>query len=171
MQELERVQRRIDALESEQSIRYCINRYMDLCDRLSLETPFDELGELFTQDAIWQGKGARYAKSFGGYAGREEIVNMLKTYATNPPHFALNVHYLSSEVIRVDGDSANASWNMIQVSTFNAGGSHLNSARLSVTLSRKEGMWRISCFQTENLFSRPISDWNSEAELPVPESK
>lgn len=170
MTELDQLQHRVDQLESENAIRRCINRYMDLCDRLSTATPFDELGNLFTEDARWEGKGARYAQSFGGYHGRAAIVSMLQTYATNPPHFALNVHYLTSEVITLGSDSehAQASWNMIQVSTFNAGGSHLNSARLTVTFCRDQGTWRIGHFQTENLFSRPIADWNNDAPLPVP---
>lgn len=159
---------RLDALESEQAIRLCINRYMDLCDHLNPDTPLDELGDLFTKEAVWEGKGARYAKSFGGYRGREAIVSMLAKYTVEPAHFALNVHYLTSETIQVDGDDAKGSWNMMQVSSFSAGGSHLNSARLNILFRREEGVWRISHFETENRFSRPVSDWNNSAELPVP---
>jgi hypothetical protein len=31
-----------------------------------------------------------------------------------------------------------------------------------------DGSWKIKHFQTENIFSRPVSHWNSTAELPVP---
>lgn len=164
---------RLEALESEQAIRACIGRYMDLCDHLDASTPLDELGGLFTEDACWEGKGARYAGSFGGHQGREAIVAMLRNYCVEPAHFALNVHYLTSEAIVVEGDSAHGSWNMLQVSTFSAGGSHLNSARLEVRFRRERTpqgeVWRICHFQTENLFSRPVNHWNSEAHLPVPE--
>ncbi|SBS30569.1 hypothetical protein MSP8886_01856 [Marinomonas spartinae] len=166
--ELEAILARVDALESDRAIRACINRYMDLCDHLNPATPLGELGDLFTEDAKWEGKGARYSKSFGGYEGRDAIVAMLSKYTVEPAHFSLNVHYLSSEVIRVDGDKAFGSWNMIQVSSFSAGGSHLNSARLSVSFRRDNGVWRMAHFQTENLFSRPVSDWNDDATLPVP---
>lgn len=168
MTELERLRQRVEQLESEPRIRHCINRYMTLCDTLDASTPFDELGALFTHDARWEGKGARYAKSFGGYQGRDNIVAMLRSYATKPAHFALNVHYLTSEVIVVDGEKAQASWNMLQVSTFRSGASHLNSARLTVSFICHAGQWQIAVFQTENLFSRPVDTWNSEAELPVP---
>lgn len=168
MSTLESLLARVDALESEQAIRGCINRYMDLCDHLNPNTPLDELGNLFTEDAIWEGKGARYAKSFGGYQGRTDIVAMLAKYTVEPVHFSLNVHYLASEVINVEGDEAKGSWNMIQVSSFAAGGSHLNSARLSVSFRRTQGVWQMARFTTENRFSRPVSDWNSEAVLPVP---
>ncbi|MBJ7536213.1 nuclear transport factor 2 family protein [Marinomonas transparens] len=165
------LQQRLSRLESERDISACINRYMDLCDHLNPQTPLDELGDLFTQDARWEGKGARYAKSFGGYQGRDAILDMLAKYTVEPPHFALNVHYLASQVIRVDGDVAFGSWNMLQVSTFSAGGSHLNSARLSVQFRQQEGVWRMSHFETENLFSRPVGGWNNDAELPVPDTK
>ncbi|MEP3349421.1 MAG: nuclear transport factor 2 family protein [Marinomonas sp.] len=168
MTELDQLLARVDALESEQAIRVCMNRYMDLCDHLNPETPLEELGNLFTENARWEGKGARYAKSFGGYEGRQAIVDMLAKYTALPAHFTLNVHYLSSEVIKVEGDKAFGSWNMIQVSSFSAGGSHLNSARLSVSFLRENGVWRMAHFETENRFSRPVSDWNNDAALPVP---
>lgn len=169
MSELEQLRLRLQALESEQAIRACINRYMDLCDHLSPHTPLEELGDLFTTEARWEGKGARYAATFGGYQGRDAIVGMLAKYCVEPAHFALNVHYLTSEVIVVDGEYAHGSWNMLQVSSFSAGGSYLNSARLEVDFQQENGVWRMSRFCTENRFSRPISHWNSEERLPVPE--
>ncbi|MZI95602.1 nuclear transport factor 2 family protein [Vibrio sp. CAIM 722] len=170
MTELEQLQHRVDQLESVNAIRACLHRYMDLCDELTPDTPWEELGELFTEQAVWEGKGSRYAKSFGGYHGRDNIVAMLGKYATFPPHFALNVHYLTSECVSVNGSQASGSWNMLQVSTFSAGGSHLNSARLSIRFEREEGIWRIAHFQTENRLSRPVSSWNSDAELLVPDT-
>lgn len=167
--EFAELRQRLMALESEKAIRACLNRYMDLCDHLDASTPMAELGELFTGDAIWEGKGTRYASSFGGHQGRDAIVSMLGRYCLEPPHFALNVHYLTSEVITVDGDRAHGSWNMLQVSSFSAGGSHLNSARLEIDFRQEAGVWRMARFQTRNLFSRPVDHWNSEAHLPVPE--
>lgn len=159
---------RLEAFEHQQAIRCCINRYMTLCDQLNAATPLDELSELFTRDARWEGKGARYAGSFGGYQGREEIRAMFATYMKTPAHFALNVHFLTSEVITVEHESGVGHWVMLQTSTFADGASHLNAARLKVDFIFEEGAWRMAHFQTENLFSRPVSLWNSEATLPVP---
>ncbi len=145
-----------------------MNRYMVLCDALDARTPLDELAGLFTADAIWEGKGAKYAQSFGGYQGREAIRAMFAGYMTEPAHFALNVHFLTSELIEVQGEGATGSWVMLQTSTFASGASHLNAARLTVRFAEEEGQWRMAHFQTENLFSRPVSAWNSEAQLPVP---
>ena len=119
---------RLHQLESEHAVRACMNRYMALCDALDAHTPLEELAGLFTVDAIWEGKGAKYAKSFGGYRGREAIRAMFAGYMSEPAHFALNVHFLCSELIRVEGDQANGSWVMLQTSTFASGASHLNAA-------------------------------------------
>lgn len=170
MSELDQLKARVHRLESENAIRTCLNRYMELCDNLNPATPLDELGELFCEDAVWEGKGARYAASFGGFKGREAIKKMLSAYMVEPSHFAINVHFLTSELIRVGEGSADAGWVMLQTSTFADGRSHLNAARLTVRFLEQEGIWRISHFQTENLFSRPVDSWNSDEPLPVPES-
>jgi hypothetical protein len=167
---LEQLEHRLRQLENENAIRACMHRYMVLCDDLGVDSPLDELAGLFSEDAIWEGKGARYQDAFGGYRGRESIKAMFATYMVEPAHFALNVHFLTSELIRVEGIRANGSWVMLQTSTFTGGASHLNSARLSVQFLQdlETGVWRIAHFVTENLFSRPVDIWNSNAHLPVP---
>jgi hypothetical protein len=78
------------------------------------------------------------------------------------------VHFLTSELIEVQDDTVLGSWVMLQTSTFASGASHLNAARLNVRFAEEDGQWRMAHFQTENLFSRPVEAWNSDAELPVP---
>ncbi|WP_312932897.1 nuclear transport factor 2 family protein [Pseudomonas sp.] len=169
MSELAELRARVQAFEDQQAIRVCINRYMALCDALDADSPLDELAGLFTADARWEGKGARYAASFGGYVGRDAIRAMFATYMRTPAHFALNVHFLTSEVIDVvSAERAQGRWLMLQTSTFADGGSHLNAARLDITFAQQDGRWRMAHFQTENLFSRPTSAWNDQAPLPVP---
>lgn len=168
MSNLAELQARLTRFESEHAIRACMNRYMVLCDALDASTPLDELANLFTREALWEGKGAKYANSFGGYRGREAIRAMFATYMKTPAHFALNVHFLSSELIEVGEQGASGRWVMLQASTFASGASHLNAARLSVRFAEEEGAWRMAHFQTENLFSRPVDAWNSDADLPVP---
>lgn len=159
---------RLAALEAEASIRRVMTRYMELCDHLDEQTPMDELGDLFTHDAVWAGKGARYAEAFGGHEGRAAIVAMLDGYRRPKPHFALNAHFLCSESIAVNGVQAQGSWMMLQTSTYASGASDLRSARLEVEFRFEDGMWRIARFTTENIFSRPVSSWISHAEIPVP---
>lgn len=172
-QKIEALELQVRRLQAEGLIRACVTRYMALCDRLDAATPLDELAGLFTADATWEGRGARYAGSFGGYRGRDAIAAMFATYMRTPPHFALNVHFLCSETIAVSADamSADASWVMLQTSTFASAESHLNAAQLTLKLRQEEdGAWRIALFQTENLFSRPTGPWNHTAPLPVPHS-
>lgn len=165
-----RLELQASRLQAEGLIRACVTRYMALCDRLDAHTPLDELVGLFTEDAIWEGRGARYAKSFGGYSGRQAIADMFRTYMTQQPHFALNAHFLCSETISVSTDAAfaDAGWMMLQTSTFASGESHLNAAQLTLRLANDAGRWRIAHFQTENIFSRPTGGWNDAAPLPVP---
>jgi hypothetical protein len=169
MTDILELQSRLRSFEHQQAIRVCINRYMALCDQLDARSPLDELAQLFCRDAVWEGKGAKYAESFGGYRGREAIRAMFATYMKTPAHFALNVHFLTSEVIEVAGEEGVGRWVMLQTSTFADGASHLNAARLTVRFALEEGQWRMAHFQTENLFSRPVTAWNSDAPLPVPE--
>jgi len=169
MTDILELQARLRSFEHQQAIRVCINRYMALCDQLDAQSPLAELAQLFCRDAVWEGKGAKYAESFGGYRGREAIRAMFATYMKTPAHFALNVHFLTSEVIEVAGEEGLGRWVMLQTSTFADGASHLNAARLTVRLALEEGQWRMAHFRTENLFSRPVTAWNSDAPLPVPE--
>jgi ketosteroid isomerase-like protein len=161
---------RLDRLEAESAIRAVVTRYFTLCDRLDADTPMDELGELFAKDAVWAGRGTRYAASFGEKRGRAAIIAMIDTYRGEVPHFAINAHFLSSETILVEGDAATGGWMMLQMSTYADGTSDLRSARLTVCFTRgKDDHWRIARFETENIFSRPVDRWDDPAPTPVPE--
>ena len=164
------MQLRLKALEDEKLVRQCMNRYMQLCDILGVGFELSTLTELFTQDAIWEGKGNRYSKTFGRFEGRTAIAEMFEKYTKEPAHFALNVHFLANELIKVDGQQATASWVLLQPSTFADGKSQLSCARITADFREVDGIWRINHFQTMNLFSRPIEKpWDNAALLPVPD--
>ena len=166
--EIDALARRVALLEAEGAVRRVAMAYFRHCDTLSPQTRFDELGGLFTQDAVWEGRG-RYRKAFGRHEGRVAIVAMLASYAT-PPHFALNAHYLSSETIDVMGeDKARAGWMMLQVSTYRDGRSDLRSAALTLDFACEGGVWCIARFVTESIFSRDVGPWNDEAPISVPD--
>ncbi len=165
---LEQIATRLERLEAADAVRRVATRYFRLCDTLGPQTSFDELGALFTRDAVWEGRG-RYRQAFGQHQGRAAIVAMLASYA-EPQHFALNAHYLSSEDIAVTGaEAASASWMMLQVSTYRDGRSDLRSAALTLDFTIEDGAWRIARFVTENIFSRDVGPWNDEAPISVPE--
>ncbi len=126
------------------------------------------IATLFCRDAVWEGRGSRYAAAFCRHEGREAILAMLDRYRSPVPHFAFNAHYLTSEAIEIDGSRATGRWMMLQTSTYAAGTSDLRSAVLSVDFAAEEGRWRIAHFRTINLFSRPVSMWDDPAPVPIP---
>ena len=112
------MQVRLKALEDEKNVSACMNRYMKLCDVLDVGFDLKLLADLFTEDATWEGKGSRYAKTFGRYEGRDAIMDMFAKYTKPPAHFELNVHFLANEIVTVDGNTATASWVLLQPSSF-----------------------------------------------------
>ena len=160
---------RLEQLEAEQAIRRCMNRYMTICDELGVDTPMDELANLFAEDATWEGVGEKYRATFGRIEGRAAIRAMLAKYTVAPQHFRLNAHFLCSEEITVENEVvAVGRWLMLQTSTFSSGDSHLTAARLAVDFRNSAEGWQIHHFRTENLIGRPVQAWCDEAPLPVP---
>jgi hypothetical protein len=159
---------RLNDLESEAAIRRLVARYFAICDYLGPDTPFEELGELFSENALWEGKG-RYAKAFGRYDGRAAIVEMIRSYSLPAPHFAMTAHFFSSENLSAAGDSGAGQWMMLQTSDYADGTSDFRSARLSMKFAREGGVWRIAHFRTENIFSRQVEPWNDEENIAVPD--
>lgn len=159
---------RLEALEAESAIRRLVARYFQICDRLGPDTPFAELGELFTPGALWEGKG-RYAKAFGRYEGREAIVAMIRGYCLPTPHFTMTGHFFSAEDIAVDGATASGKWMMLQTSDYADGSSDFRSACLTMRFARDGTRWRIAHFLTENIFSRRVERWSDAETIPVPE--
>ncbi len=162
------VEQRLASLEAQAVVRAVLGRYMTICDTLSRDTNLSELGELFTTNARWEGAGARYAADFGGHVGRSAIVAFLGSYC-DPPHFTSNAHFLTSESISVDGDTARGQWTMLQLPEFARGEAFVLAARLLVDFNIEDDCWRIAHFRTTNLVNRPITgSWQSGAPIPSP---
>jgi ketosteroid isomerase-like protein len=171
MSELEQLRQRVFALEAARDVSACLHEYMQLCDYLNEGFDLDPLMALFTEDAIWEGKGKRYAATFGRREGREAIRDMFVKYTLPPAHFALNVHFLTSEKVSVQSETeAEGTWVLLQTATFADGRSQLSSALLNVCFRREEGHWKIAHFCTTSRFNRPVqTPWDNPQPLPVPE--
>jgi hypothetical protein len=155
---------RLAALEGAAAARKTMARYMALCDVPSGALDGESLGALFTADAVWEGIGPQYTSKFGRLEGREAIVAMLSRYLPPEPHFATNVHFLTSESIdMVTPARAKGRWIMLQASGYVAGHAELIGARLEVDFvpapsdSPDASAWLIAHFRTERLFDAP---WN-----------
>lgn len=161
--------KRIWTLEQEKNVRACMQHYMALCDVLDVGFDLSSLMDLFTTDAVWQGVGKRYAKTFGAYEGKEAITKMFEKYTLPPAHFALNSHFLTNEFITVSEQAAEGTWLLLQTATFHDGRSQLSSAKLTVTFALENEKWKIKHFQTESLFNRPVAmPWDVDKDLPTP---
>jgi len=166
---LEILQQRIIALENEKRVRACMQKYMRLCDDLGPGCELETLMQLFTEDAVWEGKGKRYATTFGRHVGIDAIEAMFAKYTQEPGHFFLNVHLLGNEVITVDGNTGKGSWMLMQPSDFIDGKSQLSCALITAKFRLSGRFCQITHFKTENKFSRPMNaPWDNGAALPVP---
>lgn len=158
--QLHALQQQLDHQHAHQLVRNLLARYMQLCDVPLLAPPADglavELGQLFCENARWEGHGRQYKQKFGQLQGRTAIVSMLLDYLPPAPHFAQNAHLLSSEHLVVNGQQAEGQWLMQQISTYADGRSELIIARLQLDFRFDHEQWRISRFRTERLFNSPL---------------
>ena len=144
---------RVETLEGESQVRRLMARYMDLCDVPRAATNVRELAELFTVDAVWEGIGTSTAQTFGQHRGRDAVAAFVGSYLPPSDHFALNLHYLTSESIQVDGSAAAGQWIMQQISTYADQRSELFGTRLTIDFRRVDGTWLIAHFRTQRLFN------------------
>ncbi|SFV15076.1 nuclear transport factor 2 family protein [Pseudoduganella namucuonensis] len=145
---------RLHRLEAERAVRNTLARYMALCDQPCDDRDFPRLGDLFTEDAAWEGVGERYARTFGRQVGRAAITAFLGGYLAPSTHFKRNLHFLTSDQVTVagDGERVHGQWIMLQISTYEDGRSEAISARLQVEFSAApDGRWLIARFRTERL--------------------
>lgn len=169
MTELSDILLRLERLEAAEKIRRCMNSYMRQCDDLNEYSSLDDLMQLFARGAIWEGVGDLYKERLGSHKGLPAIRKMFAKYTKPPAHFLFNLHVLGNELIEVDGDEAKGSWVLIQPSDFVDGRSHLNGAFITCKFKREKSQWKISHFQTRNLFSRGVDKpWSEVLKFSVP---
>jgi hypothetical protein len=148
---------RLATLEGESAVRRLMARYMDLCDVPRALVEVSELARLFTVDAIWEGVGSTTAQTFGQHRGREAVAAFVGGYLPPSDHFRLNLHYLTSESIQVDGSTAQGQWIMQQISTYADGSSELFGTRLNIDFRCVDGTWLIAHFRTQRLFNTELN--------------
>ena len=148
---------RLATLEGESAVRRLMARYMDLCDVPRAAIHLGQLAQLFTEDAIWEGVGSQTAQTFGQHQGREAVAAFVGGYLPPSDHFKLNLHYLTSESILVDGNAAQGQWIMQQISTYADQRSELFGTRLNIDFRCVDGVWLIAHFRTQRLFNTELN--------------
>ncbi|WP_442580647.1 nuclear transport factor 2 family protein [Mesorhizobium sp. ASY16-5R] len=155
-----RLSAEVAQLRAEADIRRLQARYMFLCD-----TPCPEAGvttdeerisrimDLYAEDAIWEGVGEYYRNQSGRHVGKAAIRAMFAEFwSKKDSGLILNVHYLTSEQIHVEGDLASGQWVHCQPWLFADGRSLLRSSRLNNLFRCIDGTWKIARTRTENVF-------------------
>jgi hypothetical protein len=114
----EKIQYLID-LEEIKKLKYLYCKYNDggwAGQPVSHQGPS---ADLFTEDAIWDGRPAAYAE------GREEIRKLFATFAVLPMAY----HAVTNPIIEIEGDQAKGHWHLVgggvgltNVSTIGFGG-------------------------------------------------
>jgi ketosteroid isomerase-like protein len=157
--------RRVAVLEAEAEIRRVQARYMFLCDTPCPEPDvrddrrrIDLIMDLYTEDAVWEGVGEYYDGQFGRAEGAEAIRRHFEAFwdSERDPALVLNVHYLTSEQLHVDGDRADGQWVHVQPWLFADGTGVLRSSRLNNSFRAVGDTWKITRTRTENVLVGPL---------------
>jgi ketosteroid isomerase-like protein len=156
----------VERLTAEADIRKIQARYMFLCDTPCPEAGADDDAErinrivdLYTEDAVWEGVGSYYDNQFGRSVGRDAIRKHFQAFwgQKRDPALLLNVHYLTTEHITVEGNEATGHWVHMQPWIFSDGKSLLRSSRLWNRFRKVNDEWKISRTRTENVFVAPLT--------------
>jgi hypothetical protein len=134
-----------------------LTRYLQLCDVPVSEGAEGGLGDLFTDDAVWEGVGPKYGEKFGRTEGRQAIVDMVSAYLPPNSHFRENVHMLLPGTIDLGDSTARGRWLMQQLSRHESGAAEMMVARLDVTFRFDARRALIHRFRTEQVFSAPLA--------------
>ncbi|MFE4078553.1 nuclear transport factor 2 family protein [Paenarthrobacter sp. YIM B13468] len=149
--------KRLADMENRDAVRATLNRYMDLCDVPREAFQWDEMAELFTPDAVWEGIGPEYTGKFGRLDGRDSILSMLAQYLPPALHFKRNLHLLGSGQITTGGTTGTGRWVMQQLSEYESGRTEVIGARLSVDFHLSDGQALITHFRTEKVIATDLS--------------
>ena len=142
---LDRIERRLQALEDAEAIRNLKARYAALCDR---QYNADGLAILFTDDAVWE------SPALGRFEGRDAIRNFFKGASVI---FTFAIHYSLNGHIEIDGDAARARWYLFMPCTLAAGEQAMWRAGIDhETYARVNGTWMFRHKRSEPLMNVPF---------------
>jgi ketosteroid isomerase-like protein len=142
---LERMERRLQALEDAEAIRNLKARYAALCDD---QYDADGIAALFTEDALWE------SPALGRFEGREAIRGFFRGASGI---FSFAIHYSLNGHIEVESDTARARWYLFMPCTVAAGNQAVWRAGIDhETYVRVDGTWMFRHKRSEPLMSVPF---------------
>ena len=131
--------------------------YFALCDR-PRRTPLCDYRSLFTDDAVWEGLGERYASRFGRFVGGDAIAAALHNALDVACDYRFNLHQLTNELWAETGQDLQGSWLLMQYATLSSGESYRAVADIRVHFALQTEAWRIARFTSRNLMMTPMPD-------------
>ena len=144
---LERMERRLQALEDAEAIRNLKSRYAALCDD---NYDANGIAALFAEDATWESSG------LGRFEGREAIHSFFKGAAGI---FTFAIHYSLNSQIYVEGDTAWAQWYLFMPCTLADGNRATWRASIDHERYRRvDGSWLFSEKRSQPLMNVPFKD-------------
>jgi uncharacterized protein (TIGR02246 family) len=142
---IERLERRLQALEDVEAIRNLKARYAALCDQ---QYDADGIAAMFTEDALWDSPG------LGRFEGREAIRAFFRGASTI---FSFAIHYSLNGEIEVDGNMARARWYLFMPCTVADGNRAMWRASIDhETYARVNGIWMFASKRSEPLMNVPF---------------
>jgi len=123
---------RITRLEDIESIRQLKALYCEICD--DNHNP-DRIVTIFTQDAVWEGKGIAHAS---GHAEIHALFEKFKAMMSFTQHMTVNPR------IEIDGESATGTWYFFGPFTFiESNQAKWQAARYKEIYQKEQGEWKI----------------------------
>jgi uncharacterized protein (TIGR02246 family) len=142
---LDRIERRLQALEDAEAIRNLKSRYAALCDK---QYDADGIAALFTENSTWESPG------LGRFEGREAIRSFFRGASAI---FSFAIHYSLNGQVEVAGDTARASWYLFMPCTVADGNRAMWRASIDhETYARVDGTWMFRHKQSEPLMNVPF---------------
>ena len=146
---------RLAAVEAVQEIHRLKARYGSLIDTrytedgalsgAALEAVADEIVQLFTPDAVWDG-----GERLGEWRGREQIRKRFLE-----PTLRFTLHYFLKPVVEVTGDRARGTWDILAPITLESGKPGWMAGVEEDEYARHEGRWLHSRMKLQVIFLGP----------------
>ncbi len=130
--EIEDLARQLTVLQDIEAIKQLKAEYCDICD--DAHNP-DRIVTLFTEDAVWEGKGVATAR------GHAEIRQLFEDFARK---VSFSQHNVFNPRISVHGEEAYGIWYLLGPFTFREGNRALWVAvRYEEDYVKRDGKWKI----------------------------
>ena len=154
---LQELEKKVRILEDMEAIKKLKGQYARACD--DSYNP-EKLGELFTEDAIWDGGPIHGLKR-----GRDEIK---KFFAETTKNIVFACHLLMAPDITVEGDKAHGTWYGQTLGTLRGNKGFWNSYIYMDEYKKVKGKWLISSTKVKHFFTSPYEGgWAKEMRMPM----